>query len=463
MASKVQLKTREKGTGSIYKDGKRFYLKTRVGGRIKTKMLRNDNDAPCTSMDDALVAADKLRPMLLADSREELALHMAYARKLKKKADMSLASAWNQYLKLNNRPDSGANTLEWYKQIFDMFLLWINDNHPTITLVSSVSQDIAGEYFTYLWENGISGKTYNSYLQVIKMIFKYLGESAGLDINPCHEIMTKTVETSSRKEFTEEQVQQIFKSFDTGFFYESTMEQLGPGRKRIQKKVIREFLPMYQDEMKVLLNLCCWTACRGQDGCSMSWDCIDLARNTITYIPQKGARRSNNKPVTLPLHPDLREALLEALKWRSKNTPGENYILPSIARRFKYNHSGVQKDVMRIIHYATGLAVTDKNPKGRRKLAANVYSLHSFRHSFISFCANAGVPESVVADVVGHDNPIMTRHYTHINEKAKREAIAALPRISGVSKEESLLERVTQLAAGVSEEKLKEILKQFEA
>ena len=64
---------------------------------------------------------------------------------------------------------------------------------------------------------------------------------------------------------------------------------------------------------------------------------------------------------------------------------------------------------------------------GRRKIAANAYGLHSFRHTFVSFCANAGVPYSVVASIVGHGNPAMTEHYSHISTETKREAVRAIP------------------------------------
>ena len=57
----------------------------------------------------------------------------------------------------------------------------------------------------------------------------------------------------------------------------------------------------------------------------------------------------------------------------------------------------------------------------------NLYSLHSFRHTFVSFCANAGVPLDVVASIVGHGSTAMTRHYAHISDAAKDRAIQALP------------------------------------
>ena len=131
------------------------------------------------------------------------------------------------------------------------------------------------------------------------------------------------------------------------------------------------------------------------------------------------------------MHPQLFEALTAAEAWRNRNKPGEDFILPAVADRYRRNPSGVQKDTMKIIHCATGLETTAAASEtyGRRKLAANAYSLHSFRHTFVSFCANAKVSLAIVAEIVGHGNPAMTRHYSHITTEAKRDAIAALPMI----------------------------------
>ena len=163
----------------------------------------------------------------------------------------------------------------------------------------------------------------------------------------------------------------------------------------------------------------------------MTWDCIDLDRHLITYTPQKTARKTGYRKVTLPIKEELYDALLDAVKWKGDNKPRENFILPHIAERYARNHTGIQKDVMKIIHCATGEETTaDKEClPGQRKLAANIYSLHSFRHTFVSFCANAGVPLAVVAEIVGHGNPAMTEHYSHISPESKREAIKALPSI----------------------------------
>ena len=164
----------------------------------------------------------------------------------------------------------------------------------------------------------------------------------------------------------------------------------------------------------------------------MEWSNIDMERRLITYVPRKTAKKTGYRKVTLPMKTELYEALLEALKWKSDNKARENYILPKVADRYLRNPSGVQKDVMKIIHCATGEETTASKDRshGQRKLAANIYSLHSFRHTFVSFCANAGVPLAVVAEIVGHGNPAMTEHYSHISTESKRSAIKSLPSLA---------------------------------
>ncbi len=427
MASKIAIKTREKGAGTIYRDGKRWYLKVRVAGKAKTKMLRNEDGTPCTTKKAAVAAADGYRKILLADNREEMAVQIAEAKKLKKQSGMMLVDAWGEYLKQPERPDSSRKTLAGYESVFQLFLDWMREHRPELDRVATIDRDVAREYLAALWQSGISARTYNSYLQALKMIFKHLVEPAALDVNPFDQIAKKTTETASRHEFSPEQVDAIFNGFETGFFYDAEMEKFTTGRKRERVTERLQFRPMNAGEMRVLLNLCCWTGCRGQDGCLMQWRNVDLNVGQISYVPRKTARKTNHKAVTLPIHPALRAALFDALQWRDRNQEKEDYILPAVAARYKSNPSGIQKDVMKIIRCATGLETTSAESVGRRKLAANAYSLHSFRHTFVSFCANAGVPLAIVAEIVGHGNPAMTRHYSHITTEAKRGAIDALP------------------------------------
>ena len=330
------------------------------------------------------------------------------------------------YLSQASRPDSGEKTLRLYHGFWQLFLQWLREKKAEITHMSQVTDVMISEFFGFLNRKGISGRTYNGFRQALRLIFKHLMPVLEIERNPVASIANRSKDTVSRKEYTAKQVEAIFKGFDTGFFYETEVEKLTAGRNRVREKKTLEFKPMNPEQLKVLLYLCCYTGCRGQDGCLMRWSNIDLQRNQVTYTPIKTVRKTG-KTVIIPLHPDLRKALEEAKSWQDTNQKGQDYIIPAIAKRYQYNPSGIQKDVMKVIRCATNLATNTDEYPGKRILKANLYSLHSFRHTFVSFCANAGVSLDIVAEVVGHGSPVMTRHYAHISDVAKTAILNALP------------------------------------
>ena len=443
MAKKRRAQRRVRGTGQIIKPAgcKRYYLRLQKDGQQRNFPLLNPDGSPCTTREDAEKASKNQQKLLQADTLEETTRYLEEAKRLKRQSGLLLARAWEVYLNQPNRPDSGDSTLGKYESTFNTFLLWMGRNYPKKLLVADIDHDIALEFMQAIAQSGDSNATYNKYLQTMRLIFKHLMNPAALDANPFESIPKKPIAAVSRKEFTPEQVKAIFDGFTTGFFYDTELEELAEGRKR--RRVIKriEYKPMFKEEMRVLLLLCCWTGCRGQDGCLMEWSNIDLERRLITYVPRKTAKKTGYRKVTLPMKAELYEALLDAAKWRSENKAQEDYILPKVADRYLRNPSGVQKDVMKIIHCATGEATTaTKDPMmGQRKLAANVYSLHSFRHTFVSFCANAGVPLAVVAEIVGHGNPAMTEHYSHISTESKKSAIEALPSLAVTASQDDVV------------------------
>ena len=55
-----------------------------------------------------------------------------------------------------------------------------------------------------------------------------------------------------------------------------------------------------------------------------------------------------------------------------------------------------------------------------------VYGFHSLRHSFASFCAEAGVPKAVLLSILGTESEIADKYYTHVGNEAQEKAIAAI-------------------------------------
>lgn len=69
--------------------------------------------------------------------------------------------------------------------------------------------------------------------------------------------------------------------------------------------------------------------------------------------------------------------------------------------------------------------------KGFRKALENakIFDLHfhDLRHTFATRLADAGIPLSVIAELLGHSDIRMTKRYSHATDKAKREAVQILP------------------------------------
>ena len=183
MAKKGRI--REKGTGSIVKQGNRFYLKIRTGSKTKSTTLRGKDDKPVTTRKEAEAAAALLRPVLRADQKEEIALHIASAKKLRSQNTLPIEQIWQCYLKQYTRPDSGDSTLESYRKSLKHFTDWLAAEHPTILQAGQVTPDIAGEYFAYIWnDRGVSGKTFNIYRQALRLIFFHIKDASGLEKIP---------------------------------------------------------------------------------------------------------------------------------------------------------------------------------------------------------------------------------------------------------------------------------------
>lgn len=101
-----------------------------------------------------------------------------------------------------------------------------------------------------------------------------------------------------------------------------------------------------------------------------------------------------------------------------------------IAETYLHNSSILTHRIKKAFTRA-GIKTTAKCKDGKN--ARVDVGFHSLRHTFVSLSANAGVPLTVVQAIVGHTNPVMTRHYFHASDDALKGAVAALPDVIDVS------------------------------
>jgi len=67
--------------------------------------------------------------------------------------------------------------------------------------------------------------------------------------------------------------------------------------------------------------------------------------------------------------------------------------------------------------------------RGGRRPQSEI-TFHSLRHTATSLLKKRCVSEAVTRDLIGHESAEISRHYTHVEESAKRKAIAKLPDVT---------------------------------
>ena len=413
--------TKKDRTGYLYKrnkDGKQlpagdkrfgiYYLQYDIAGKRYRKCLDTSD------LEEAEQERKKIMtPLQVADQKEAIGVMKQRIEAAEgnlqeldnqKNPPLTIEDAWSTYLKSANRPDSGERTLKGYASQFEMFAKWLNQNHQARNCLCDVTPELAQEYASHIISLGFTENTFNKHMRLLHLVFRVLESKVRIIHNPWSRITRKKEKKESRRELTTDELRAVCKD-TTG-------------------------------ELRTLFALGLYTGMRLGDCCTLRWSEVDLNRGIILRVPNKTARSKNN-PVHIPIHSTLMAILEETPKNKRSD-----YVLPDFAAQYKANDSEVAKQLrthfescgIRVHKEGTGKIKTkDENKKGKVKIidtgkrAVVEVGFHSLRHSFVSLCREANAPLSVVESIVGHSNPAMTRHYTHVSELAASQAVAALP------------------------------------
>ena len=149
-----------------------------------------------------------------------------------------------------------------------------------------------------------------------------------------------------------------------------------------------------------------WTGLRYGDVARLEWGAIDWEEKVIHVIPSK--TRKHGVEVCIPIAPALWEAL-EGEK-AARGGACEGFILPEHAVNYPHPHRWPFSMVLK----AVGLDVKE-------------YTFHSWRHTFRTRLAEAGVSSEVARRLGGWTNNEMAAHYDHASHLGEmREAIRAM-------------------------------------
>jgi integrase len=386
-------------------------------------MLRDEQKNPITDRDAAeaqrkritapLRTGDRLETLRAIAARVQVAETAHVAAEDDANPPLRIKDAWQAYMRAPERPDSGPRTMADYESHWTRFENWIEATSPDTVFLRDVTVSTAAEYAGDLGSAGLSGNSFNKHIGFLRLCFRVLADVARIAANPFDKIKRKLQRPHSRRELTIAELTTI--------------------------------LDRAAGDLSLLLYIGAATGLRLGDCCLLGWGDVDLARGIILRIPNKTAK--TGKPVKVGIPQKLHDRL-SAIPAKART----GYVLPGMADRYQRESSLVTNLVQdhirdcgidtaapgtgsRIKRKADGTPERDDDgavivaPTG--KPAVVDVGFHSLRHTWVSMHAAAGTPGAVIQASVGHSNPAMTAHYTHVNEITARDVARALPVFAG--------------------------------
>ena len=378
--------------GSIMKRGVYYHWKYRTAeGRITTKAIRNATGGKVTLFAEAekivIQWSAELSSLNQLKSRKETIQKIAEVKSLLKVCRVPLPELEDTFFNHPSAPTVSPKHRKTYHSVLNTLTNFASQIQ--VETVADVTEDVAQSFLSYYWSRGISPKTYNSVLDILRCVFRLMNK----DSNPFAGFKKKACHTEERVAFTVEQLQQIWDTLNSPDYH-----------------------MLHKEEMIVLYKLALYTGARCGDLCLLRWSSVDLHNRVIRFMPHKTAH-SSHKTVEIPIGSVLYEAL-------SSLNQSTDYVLPNVAYRYQHNSGGISRDTKKLL-LAAGLKPNDTGTT-RRVLAVSRMGFHGFRHTAASLMICNGVNPLVVRDLLGHTSVDMTAHYTHVNIETKREALQNL-------------------------------------
>lgn len=198
---------------------------------------------------------------------------------------LALADVWRMYEKSPKRRDLAPATIISKRGVWMHFASWMEVNHPEVVQLKQLSQEIVGEYLRVLRIDHCAS-TYNNRVCVLREICRVLADDAGIVDDAWEGIQLLADDSHTRREFTGEELTRIMAAAEAADVVE---KRSGRG------------------EWKLLFLLGIYTGQRLGDCCTLRWCDVKEDRGIIQLIPRKTRKHLKGHPVTIPIHPALRD------------------------------------------------------------------------------------------------------------------------------------------------------------
>ena len=318
------------------------------------------------------------------------------------------------------------------KTIADVFSLANKGNMPSSTIRAFLDSWLKRK------ELEATEKTHQRYARVIELLVRFLGSRANLDITHltskevgafrdhlANKLTVGTVNISIKvvRAALAQARRDGLVDVNEGQRVTLLKRTKGFERRPFTLDELKRILEAANDEWKGMVLVGLYTGLRLSDVATLTWANLDLQREEIRVTTSKTGRRQ-----ILPLAQPLLKHLTGLPAGDDSATP----LFPSAhAARQRSQHGGTLSNQFYNVLVAAGLAIvrTHKGQgKGRdAKRELGGLSFHCLRHTATSLLKNAGVSDAVARDIIGHDSPAVSAHYTHIDTATQRKALDSMP------------------------------------
>ncbi len=362
----------------IYLRGKTWWLDYYANGK---------NVRKSTHLTDRVAAEAVLATMKLARQQKTACATIAnmlesiYHEQLPK-SGLPIASAWNTYVETANAAgigDVAKDTLRKRKLHFQAFADWIRTERPLVETVQEVDGLAAAAYAAHLTAKGLAAKTRQTTIGDLATIWKTLAIASDDIRNPWPTLRPRKTESKRHPAFTPEEEKRVLKA----------AKKFGPA-------------------WPLICLISRHTGLRYGDVVTLRWDDFDLAAGILDIKPRKTARHGVR--VTIPIET---RTLAPALAEARKSTSGGGLLFPRHAAAYISTGMGPKGS-----RFAQILDAAKLSPK-------DGYSFHSWRHTFRTRLADAGVSTEIAMRLCGHTNAKTSAVYDHADHLAELSAAIA--------------------------------------
>ena len=365
----------------LYKRHQTWWIEYRIDGRHVRKSTRLHDRAAA----EAVLATMKLAKTKQSNAETIAGLLGSIYERVERPAGTGLDAAWEIYrdtLATAGLDRIAPDTLRKRAGHHAAFAEWCRVERPIVREIQGVDGPAAAAYAAYLSAKGLSAKTRQMHLADLSHIWKILAKSLQGLVNPWADLRPRNTAGKRHPAFTPEEEKRVMKA----------AHERGDGWP-LMCLIARHTGLRYGD----VATLTWGVAADALDAEKLENGVVDIDAGLIVIDPSKTARHGVR--VVMPIErAALAPALAEARKSARKNAVD---IFPRHAK--SYRTIGQAPKDSRFCDILTN-AGTDPS---------DGYSFHSWRHTFRTRLAEAGVSTELAMRLCGHTTAAMSAHYDH--------------------------------------------------